>query len=263
MKRTLKYTVALILAVSPVFQLHAYAATSSADYYGIKSESISVVESGSGREVILEKPDRMSVPSKQVAAATALVNTGIAAWNVVSGGAPSGAASSAYASAMPPSIYLNWSAVAQWKGPKEYVYTYTVTNLMNVDVIKIKYKISYYYGGTEDYAGRKPGPNDVTGRYITNFTVKAMEVNVKWGWHFNMDSRMSNPMNVGTTKKPIASLQSDLQWTVSNMFSTNSGIWSYSLDGNGNFRDLTAAEKALTKEIPPVKSTETSSVSWN
>ncbi|HNW43772.1 MAG TPA: hypothetical protein PKI19_04655 [Elusimicrobiales bacterium] len=257
MKNTFKYAVGLILAASPVF-----AQSGSPSYYGIKSEAVSVVEADSGKEVVLAAPLKLSGSDKQVAAATALINTGIAAWNVVSGGAPSGAAGSAYASAMPPAFYLDWSGVAQWKGPKEYVYTYTVTNLMNIDVIKIKYKISFYYAGTEDYKGRKPGPKDVTGKYITNFTVKAMEVNVKWGWHFNLDTKMSNPMNVGTTKKPIASLQADLQWTVSNMLSTNSGIWSYTLDGNGNFRDLSAEQKALTKQIPPVTPLEIPAMSW-
>jgi len=261
MKLSLNCAITLALAASPAFQLPAFAETASADYYGIKSQSVSVTETGSAMEVTLEKPADLS--GKNIAAATALVNTGIAAWNVVSGGAPSGAASSSYASALPPAFYLTWNTVAQWKGPKEYIYTYTVTNLMNVDVIKIKYKISFYYGGTEDYQGRQPGPTDTTGKYITNFTVKALSVNVKWGWHFNLDSRMSNPMNVGTVKNPVAFLQSDLQWTVSNMLSNDSGIWSYTLDGNGKFRDLSAEEKTLTKDIPPVKSTEVPSVSWN
>ena len=37
----------------------------------------------------------------------------------------------------------------------------------------------------------------------------------------------------------------------------------YTLDGNGKFRDLSAEEKALTKEIPQASSTETLPVSWN
>ncbi|OGS12082.1 MAG: hypothetical protein A2234_07240 [Elusimicrobia bacterium RIFOXYA2_FULL_58_8] len=263
MKNFMQCMAALVLTTSPVFQTNSCAQAGDSDYYAIKSESFSVTEAGSAKEMLLEQPAMFNTDSKQLATATALVNTGIAAWNVVSGGSPSGAASSAYASALPPAIFLNWSGVAQWKGPKEYFYSYTVTNLMNIDVIKVKYKISFFYGGTEDYAGRHPGPKDVTGKYITNFTVKAVSVNVKWGWHFNLDVKMSNPMNVGTTKKPVAALQSDLQWSVSNILSTNSGIWSYTLDGNGNFRDLNAEEKSLTKAIPLVQPLETPAVSWN
>ncbi|HNW43744.1 MAG TPA: hypothetical protein PKI19_04515 [Elusimicrobiales bacterium] len=65
------------------------------------------------------------------------------------------------------------------------------------------------------------------------------------------------------TWNTAAALQADLQWTVSNMFSTDSGIWSYSPDGNGNFKDLTAREKTLTQDTIQVKAAELSPVSWN
>lgn len=252
---------AVLLAVSPVFQLPAQAADTS-DYYKIKSESVSVTEVSSGKAVNLERPQDLAGENKSVGAA-AMINTGIAAWNVVSGGAPSGAASAAYASALPPAIFLNWSSVAGWQGPKEYVYAYTVTNLYNIDVIKVKYKIAFHYGGTEDYLGRPLTKDSVTGKYLTNFTVKAVSVDVKWGWHFNLDAVMSNPMNIGTTLKPVAFLQSDLKWSVSNMLSTRGGVWTYSADGEGNFLDLTAQQKALTEAIPPVKAAEAPAMSWN
>jgi len=252
---------AVFMAVSPVFQLPAFAGEDS-DYYSIKSESVSVTEVSSGKAVNLEKPQNLAGDNKVVGAA-AMVNTGLAAWNVVSGGAPSGAASSAYASALPPAWYLNWSGVAGWQGPREYVYSYTVTNLYNIDVIKVKYKIAFHYGATEDYPGRPLDKDSVTGKYLTNFTVKAMSVDVKWGWHFNLDAVMSNPMNAGTVKNPLAFMQADLKWSVSNILSTKGGIWSYTVDGNGNFRDLTAEQKALTKAIPPVQAAEVPAMSWN
>lgn len=263
MNRTLKYAAVLILVASPYCRLCAQGQTDPALYYGIKSNTLTVTEAGTASEVKLERPAPWAPQTKQAAAGMALVNTGIAAWNVVSGGAPSGAASSAYASALPPAFYLTWNTVAGWHGPKEYIYTYTVTNAMNVDVIKIKYKVSFYYGGTEDYSGRNPGPKDATGKYLTNFTVKAMEVNVKWGWHFNLDSKMSNPMNVGTVKNPVAFLQSDLQWTVHNILSSNSGIWSFTLDGNGKYRSLSDELQELTKAITPLTSCETPALTWN
>ncbi len=267
MKTNFKPAAILLLALSPVFQSTAFAGAGTVDpaYFGIKSESVELADIKAGNQVALEKPALLGPfrQNKDIAAATALINTGIAAWNVVSGGAPSGSAGGAYTSALPPAFYSNWSIVAKWQGPAEHAYVYTVTNLMGVDVIKIKYKISYFYGGTEDYKGRKPGPNDVTGRYITNFTVKATEVNVKWGWHFNLDVKMSNPMNVGTPLKPVAALQADLAWSVSNVLSTKGGIWGYSIDGNGNFRDENEDNKAMTKGIAPIIPLETPAVPWN
>ena len=267
MKTNFKPAVAILLALSPLFPAAALAADKPLDpaYFAIKSESVDLADAKTGELISLEKPALLGPirQNKDLAAATALINTGIAAWNVVSGGTPSGSSGGAYTSALPPAFYSNWSIVAKWQGPAEHTYVYTVTNLMGVDVIKVKYKISYFYGGTEDYKGRKPGPNDVTGRYITNFTVKATEVDVKWGWHFNLDVKMSNPMNVGTPLKPVAALQADLAWSVSNMLSTKGGIWAYSIDGNGNFRDEDAANKAITKDITPVIPLETPAVSWN
>jgi len=265
MNNYFKAAAAILLSAFSIFLTPAYA-QDDADYYGIKNETISITEGASGKEVMLRRPELLSDPilgNKDVAAATALVNTGIAAWNVISGGSPSGAASSAYASALPPAFYMTWNSVANWKGPQEYFYTYTVTNLMGVDVIKVKYKISFFYGGTEDYTDRAVTPMSVTGKYLTNFTVTATDVDVKWGWHFNLDAIMSHPMNVGTVLKPVAFLKSDLRWTVSNMLLNKGGAWSYTIDGNGNFKDLNAAEKALTKEIPPVKAAEIPAVSWN
>ena len=182
MKTNFKPAVAVLLALSPLFPAAAFAADKPVDpaYFAIKSESVELTDAKAGALVTLEKPALLGPirHNKDIAAATALINTGIAAWNVVSGGAPSGSAGGAYTSALPPAFYSNWSIVANWKGPAEHVYTYTVTNLMGVDVIKVKYKIAYFYGGTEDYKGRKPKADDVTGRYITNFTVKATEVSV-------------------------------------------------------------------------------------
>jgi len=261
----LRSTAAVLLSASSVFLAPAYAGGDSPDYYGIKSETISIIEVGSGKEISLARPEQLcgAIPeSKDVAAATALVNTGIAAWNVVSGGAPSGSASSAYASALPPAFYMTWNSVANWTGPKEYVYSYTVTNLMGVDVIKIKYKISFFYGGTEDFTNREVTPASITGKYLTNFTVTAKEVDVKWGWHFNLDVNMSHPMNVGSVRNPVALLKSDLRWTVSNMLFTKGGAWTYTVDGNGNFKDLNAEERALTGQIPQFESAANPSVSW-
>jgi len=158
------------------------------------------------------------------------------------------------------------------------VYNYKVTNLMGVDVIDVKYKISFFYGGTEDYSGETArAVNAITqgagqtavkeekvhGRYITNFTVQPVSVNVKWGWHFELAVKMSDPMNIGTKMAPVAALQSSLNWIQSTPFSTNGGTLTYNVDGLGNFTDLNQAEKELTGKIAPVQVPEVPSVSWN
>ena len=40
------------------------------------------------------------------------------------------------------------------------------------------------------------------------------------------------------------------------------GAWTYTVDGNGNFKDLSAEEKTLTGQIPQFESAKSPSVSW-
>ena len=266
MKYKTIFPAALLLAALPMLQVPAFAQGADPAYFMEKSRSVSVVETTSLKETLLERPAPSLGMEKQVVTAAAIINAGLSAWKVFSGGAPSGGASSAYASAIPPAFYNNWSSVAKWKGPKEYIYDYKVTNRMGVDVIKVKYKISFYYGGTEPASG-KPGDRGLDGgAYIANFTVQPMAIDVKWGWHFNMDVGMSNPMNIGTVLKPVAMMEADLNWRVSTMLNSSGdvGIWSYSIDGNGNFADLNAKNEALTKAIPPPAVYDLApSIAWN
>jgi len=232
----------------------------SPDYYTVGAEAITVTETGADKEVSLEKPGQLPGPSKQLAIALGIINAGAAAWNVISDGAPSFEAASSYASALPPGLAQNWSTVAKWTGPKEYLYSYKVTNLMGIEVVNVQYKISFYYGGKEI------GKTGQAGSYIANFTVRPVKVNIKWGWHFNMQVGMSDPMNIGTVREPVAFIQADLKWRLSTLLSKDGevGIWSYVVDGKGNFRDLTAEVKALTKQIPsPLTPGQVPLVSWN
>ncbi|HBA60249.1 MAG TPA: hypothetical protein DCZ92_05440 [Elusimicrobia bacterium] len=225
-------------------------------YYQAGASRVSVEETFTGAAFLPPVQLRASEKNPLV---LGLVNGGLAAWKVFSSGAPSGEASSAYASAIPPGMANNWSSVADWKGPKEQLYTYTVTNRLGMDVIKVKYAVSFYYGGTGKTA------NSPAGSYIANFTVRPVSLEVKWGWHFDMDVVMSDPMNIGTVQRPVALMQADLKWRVSTMLSKDGevGIWTYSIDGNGNFKDLTSKLAALTKDIHAPAAAVNPAISWN
>jgi hypothetical protein len=199
----------------------------------------------------------------------AIVNGGVQAWNVINSGAPDASLSSSYASAIP-GFSFNWANYSGWK-KKEIIRTYTVTNLMQVDVIKITYAVSFFYNGQNLSTARAeaaalPGTvrvDSVKGHYITNFTVRPLAMNVKWGWKFSLNVRMSDPMNVGTSDDPVAQMQADLNYIVSTPFSTNGAMWTYAIDGLGNFKDLTMQEKEMTEKIAAPEQLETPEVSWN
>lgn len=180
-------------------------------------------------------------------AAAAIVGGGAQAWNVINSGAPNGSLSSCNASAIP-GFAFNWADFSGWE-KREVIYTYTVTNLMNIEVIKIKYEVSYLYNGRDLAARRKPNappgnmvqPSDaIKGHYIANFIVRPLSMSIKWGWKFSLNVSMSDPMNIGTSEAPVAYLQADLNSIISTPFSTNGGVLAtYGVDGLGNFTDLT------------------------
>ncbi len=265
MKRLLLAAAALCVSLSPAF------AGEADDYF--KTSAVTLTSEVSERDLTPEDP--FPVPlrmpdTKAVPAAGAIVNGGVQAWNVINSGKPDANLSSSYASAIP-GFSFNWANFSGWK-KKEVVYTYTVTNLMQVDVIKIKYAVSFYYNGQNLVAmGRTNDPvssqaqnrGAIRGHYITNFTVRPLSMNIKWGWEFSLNVRMSDPMNVGTAEDPVAHLQADLNYIVSTPFSTNGGMWTYDVTGLGQFRDLSARNEELTKAIPPLEPVDASSVTFH
>ena len=277
-------TAATLLTILTLSPLAASAQdTKDPSYYQIKDESVSFTEASSGKAVTPEQMPELALMAgmnKNPLAAGALVNAGATAWGVISGGAPSGGSGSAFASAIP-GFSFNWGNITGWKGPKEIIYSYKVTNLYNIDVINVKYKVSFFYGGTEDggaasmtanafaqtSSGRKPAKepakDETKGVYITNFTVQPVEINIMWGWKFDLSVKMSDPMNIGTKQHPVAYLQSDLNWILSTPLSTKGGTWTYGVDGNGVFKDLTQQIKGVNDGLPvPQEMKDVPSVNW-
>lgn len=265
MKKLLLAAAALSISFAPAY------AGQREDYFKTGSVSVTSEEKVSDlTEADLAVQIPMRLPDKVLPAAGAIVNGGVQAWNVINSGAPDANLSSSYASAIP-GFSFNWANFSGWK-KKEIVYTYKVTNLMNIDVISIKYAVSYFYNGQNLIAMRKPDnpltsaaqrTDAIKGHYITNFTVRPLSMNIKWGWKFSLNVRMSDPMNIGTPEAPVAYLQSDLNYIVSTPFSTNGEMVTYAVDGLGHFKDMTANDKELTGRISTGAPVEVPVVNWN
>lgn len=274
MKKLLLAAAALCVSFSPAF------AGASADDGYFKTSAVTVTS----EETVTDLTDKdvfpvpLRIPETKVVGAGAIVNGGVQAWNVINSGKPDASLSSSYASAIP-GFSFNWANFSGWK-KKEVIYTYTVTNLMNVDVIKIKYAVSFYYNGQNLVAMRAPADplssmaqrsDAIKGHYITNFTVRPLTMNIKWGWKFSLNVRMSDPMNVGSADAPVAHLQADLNYIVSTPFSTNGAMWTYDVTGLGQFRDLTVSDKGMAEKMAPelvapelpAAPAELPSVPWN
>lgn len=290
-KATALISAAIAVSLSPVFSMAGENTSdkTDSDYFTVKSEAVTFTVTDMGKEATPETlailPYLRDDINKEPITGAVIINGGLQAWGVINSAQPDGNANTGYANAMP--NWVDWYTIAGWKGPKEVVYSYTVTNLMNIDVIKVKYKISFYYGGASsdngsiadcliaagclggadtcpDIAAKCAAAVNGKGRYISNLKVTPLAVNILWGFKFDLDCLVSNPMNIGTLEDPLAYLQTDLMWSRSTPFKKTRGVWTYAMDGNGNFKDLTIKEKALTKGIPaPVEFSEIPSVSWD
>lgn len=204
-----------------------------AGYYTIRKVTATVTISNGAAEA---SPEPMPVTEdfKVVPAAGAIVNTGVAAWNVVNSGQASSNMSHYYASAVP-AMAFDWANYTGWKGPKEAVYELKAENLYGITVLDLKYKVSFYYGGHS---------KDGKGQYITNFTVKPVKFETKWGFKFLMDIKISDPMNVATPEDPLAYLQADMNWALSSPIKNERGFQTYAVYGNGDFKDISPEEKS-------------------
>ncbi|HAT71966.1 MAG TPA: hypothetical protein DCS63_04040 [Elusimicrobia bacterium] len=282
--KTLKTTLALatIISTAAPFLSAQDVRFRERDYFTVAAQAVTLTAVEPGREATPPAPSYAGNISGMSKAAPGggLMNAGMAAWSVINSGAPSGSYSSTYASAIP-GFAFNWGNITGWKGPKEMIYRYKVTNMLGRDVIDVKYKISFFYGGTEDYsgqtsrlsgheaqaAGRAAGEESseakVHGRYITNFTVQPVSVDVKWGWHYDLTVKMSDPMNIGTKLNPVAALQASLNWIVSTTLATEGGTLTYNVDGLGNFKDLNQREKGVSDKMGPIEPLEIPAISWN
>ena len=262
-----KLLLAAAVIVSSASFLRAQTAPTDENYF--KTGNVTVT----AEETVRDLTDKDIFPAPlggdEKVAAAAIVNGGVQAWNVINSGAPDANLSSSYASAIP-GFSFNWANFSGWK-KKEVVYTYTITNLMQVDVIKVKYAVSFFYNGQNLAPAREATDpisslaqrNQIKGHYITNFTVRPLTMNIKWGWKFSLNVRMSDPMNIGNADNPVAYLQSDLNYIVSTPFSTNGSMQTFGVDGLGNFKDLTSRDEKMTKSIPAIEPVDGSTVAFN
>jgi hypothetical protein len=278
--KTLKTTLALTAVFSMIcpFLSAQEANANKKEYFAVGSQSVTLTSIEPGTASVPPQLPQLNLAGINKGAGGGLVNAGATAWGVITSGAPSGSYATAYASAIP-GFSFNWVNVSGWKGPKQMVYHTVVTNLMGIDVIDVKYKISFFYDGTEDYSGKSTRLDNyvaqatggtgtkeeakVQGRYITNFTVQPVSINIKWGWKYDLSVKMSDPMNIGTKMSPVSYLEASLNWIQSTPFSTTGGTITYGVDGLGNFKDLNEQAKSVRTAIPEMEPVAAPAISWN
>jgi hypothetical protein len=130
-------------------------------------------------------------------------NVGAKVWTLLQDSAPVLSAKSMYASALPNGINC-WTQLSNWSRPRAETYQVTYKNLYGVNVIDIKFRVMYSYGGRFKDKGR----------YLMNSTIQFTSVDVMTG--FTLDANVDIPrvINISSDDNPVAGMQMTLNWNM-------------------------------------------------
>ncbi len=130
--------------------------------------------------------------------------------------------------AVVPGGLQSWQQLAGWQAPMTKVYRYTVSNLLGMDVVDFRLKVSGMWGG--NYNGR--------GQYLANVLVVPTDLNVRWGWELHVWSENRDPVNTGSTESPIAGLGFDIRYVIKTFLNEKNGTQDYFVTGDGKIQAL-------------------------
>lgn len=161
-----------------------------------------------------------------------IIMAGAKVWNVIVDNRPTADLASAYASAIP-GFDFTWADLQDWRKVTK-LYRYTIDTTLQGRAVDITYEVTFYHGAIST-----PGTDGLKGHYLANFTVKPVDIKLKWGWKVALEVSMSDPMNIGTAAEPIAWLNADLKWRYAKPLSTDPkiGLTSLTVDGQGKLAE--------------------------
>ncbi len=134
-----------------------------------------------------------------------------------------------YANAVPQGI-THWTQLQNWKRPKTRQYVLSTKNFYGVEVIRVKYQVTWTYGG--DFQGK--------GKFLTGVTVEPLAVKALWGYKCSIVAEVpdSTIVNVGTSTEPVAGMQVNLKWKIATVLKETNGKHVYFVQGDGFFQEI-------------------------
>lgn len=150
-----------------------------------------------------------------------------------------------YANAVPQGTN-HWTQLQNWKRPMTKTYAFSSKNYFGSEVIRVKYQVTWTYGG--DYQGK--------GKFLTGVTVEPLAVKVLWGYKFSLVAEVpdSTIINVGTSEDPIAAMQVNLKWKIATVLKETNGKNVYFIQGDGFFQQIGDAFKKSSLDINEIDS---------
>jgi hypothetical protein len=155
-----------------------------------------------------------------------IVNAGQLVWSIIEANKPSARTTSDVANAIPKGA--DWSSLVGWSAPQSRAFHVNYKNSLGGNAVDFTYHVIYLYGG--NVAGK--------GHFLNGVTIVPANVTVAWGYTFTAQAKVASVTNSGTVANPMAAMEIQMQWSVSNMLKSTEQTQSYYVRGDGQFQEL-------------------------
>jgi hypothetical protein len=158
-----------------------------------------------------------------------IINMGKKVWDIVEANRPVVNIQTDTANALPRGVET-WQSLQGWQVPTSKVFRISYKNGFGSKVVDFSYRVLYTHGGNVNGKGA----------YLTNVTVIPANLEVLWGYTFNMKASVPSVTNVGTMSSPVGAAQMLIEWKVDTAVKHSQRTASYYMQGDGVFKDLSA-----------------------
>lgn len=157
-----------------------------------------------------------------------LITLGGKIWDFVLSAKPTATYQSIRSSVVPAGVQ-SWTQLTGWSRPVSKVYHVEFKTILGKSAGGFDYRITFLYGGNTK--GR--------GKFLGQISFAPVNIKLHTDRSIDIKAEMSEPLNYGTEKNPVAAIQLQVIWAspTTTRYQMNSA--EYFIYGNGDFQDLT------------------------
>jgi hypothetical protein len=178
---------------------------------GVPTDGATILEGLNEADMILDK----------------VINMGKKIWAIIEANKPVVNVQTDSANALPEGS-KSWLNLQGWQAPVARVYRVNYTNVYGMNVVDFSYRVQFTAGGS---VGGK-------GRYLAQVSVMPANLDVAWGYQFNMTASVPTVTNAGTTADPVGAANVVVTWKIDTVMKHSEESQSYYVQGDGKFLDL-------------------------
>lgn len=157
-----------------------------------------------------------------------IINIGKEFWPIIKSGRATHHIKSSKAHAIPTSA-KNWHDLYGWRSYDNPVkVVLDIRGLLGTREALVIGHLFFDYGGSINGHGQ----------YLKNIQFIHKKIKVDYGNNLDVEIQFSEPANIGTKDRPVASIRATLTWTSTAPLNHHSGSRTFEIRGDGGFREL-------------------------